>query len=274
MAWSLPRLLRRLAPELAHFQHALPLGYRGRSVVTLHDLSFERDPTLMGRARPAASSRRSCRARRAAPTTCSPSPSGRSATSSSSTACPRAKVTVTPNGVDPRSRPAAAPRRLPALRRRDPGAQGPARRARGGARRSACRSSSSARRRSPSSPRALRAGGADLRGYVTTGRARRPLPRRRRCSSSRRASRASGCRCSRRWPAARRSSPPTTPALREVAGDAAVYAADGDFAAAVRRALADRDGLAAAGHRAREALLLGRRPRAGRAAVYRQVLAS
>jgi glycosyltransferase involved in cell wall biosynthesis len=48
MAWSLPRLLRRLSPELAHFQHALPLGYRSRSVVTLHDLHFERDPSAMG----------------------------------------------------------------------------------------------------------------------------------------------------------------------------------------------------------------------------------
>ena len=41
MAWTLPRLLRRLSPELAHFQHALPLGFPGRSVVTVHDLSFE-----------------------------------------------------------------------------------------------------------------------------------------------------------------------------------------------------------------------------------------
>ena len=48
MAWSLPRLLRRLRPELAHFQHALPLGWRGPSVVTLHDLHFERDPDVMG----------------------------------------------------------------------------------------------------------------------------------------------------------------------------------------------------------------------------------
>jgi glycosyltransferase involved in cell wall biosynthesis len=48
MAASLPRLLRRLAPQLAHFQHALPLGYGGRSVVTLHDLHFERDPSVMG----------------------------------------------------------------------------------------------------------------------------------------------------------------------------------------------------------------------------------
>jgi glycosyltransferase involved in cell wall biosynthesis len=49
MAWSLPRLLRRLQPELGHFQHALPLGFRGHSVVTLHDLHFERDPGVMGR---------------------------------------------------------------------------------------------------------------------------------------------------------------------------------------------------------------------------------
>ena len=49
MGWSLPRLLRRLKPELVHFLHALPLGYRGRAVVTIQDLSFERDPTLMSR---------------------------------------------------------------------------------------------------------------------------------------------------------------------------------------------------------------------------------
>jgi glycosyltransferase involved in cell wall biosynthesis len=48
MVWTLPRLLRRVEPALAHFQHALPLGWRGRSVVTLHDLHFERDPAVMG----------------------------------------------------------------------------------------------------------------------------------------------------------------------------------------------------------------------------------
>ena len=37
------------------------------------------------------------------------------------------------------------------------------------------------------------------------------------------------------------------PALREVAGGAAVYAEDGDFGAAARRALEERDRLAAAG---------------------------
>lgn len=47
MAWSLPRLLRRLQPSLGHFQHALPLRCPVPAVVTVHDLSFERDTTLM-----------------------------------------------------------------------------------------------------------------------------------------------------------------------------------------------------------------------------------
>src|SRR6185437_6394510 len=38
MALTLPRLLRRLRPQLVHFQYALPLGWRGRSVVMIHDL--------------------------------------------------------------------------------------------------------------------------------------------------------------------------------------------------------------------------------------------
>ena len=49
MAWRLPRLLRRVRPRLAHFQHSLPLRGGGRSVLTVHDLSFEREPELMPR---------------------------------------------------------------------------------------------------------------------------------------------------------------------------------------------------------------------------------
>jgi glycosyltransferase involved in cell wall biosynthesis len=48
MAVRLPRLLRRLRPALAHFQHALPLACPCPAVVTVHDLSFEREPSLMG----------------------------------------------------------------------------------------------------------------------------------------------------------------------------------------------------------------------------------
>jgi glycosyltransferase involved in cell wall biosynthesis len=47
MTMRLPRLLRRLRPALGHFQHALPLACPCPAVVTVHDLSFEREPSLM-----------------------------------------------------------------------------------------------------------------------------------------------------------------------------------------------------------------------------------
>ena len=53
MAVSVPRLLRRLRPALAHFVHALPLACPCPAVVTIQDLSFERDPSVMAHARPA-----------------------------------------------------------------------------------------------------------------------------------------------------------------------------------------------------------------------------
>ena len=46
MSVTLPRLLRRLSPALAHFQYAVPLGYAGRSVITVHDISFEGGASL------------------------------------------------------------------------------------------------------------------------------------------------------------------------------------------------------------------------------------
>ena len=48
MSWSLPRLLRRLRPAVTHFQHVIAPGSPSPAVVTIHDLSFERDPKLMG----------------------------------------------------------------------------------------------------------------------------------------------------------------------------------------------------------------------------------
>ncbi len=100
MAWTLPRLLRRLGASLGHFQHALPLGLRIPAVVTIHDLSFEREPGLMGRrdrlvfktvvpraarraARVLTVSERTCRDLR------------------SLYGVPAEKIVVTPNGVDP-----------------------------------------------------------------------------------------------------------------------------------------------------------------------------
>jgi glycosyltransferase involved in cell wall biosynthesis len=48
MAWTLPRLLRRLGADLVHTQYVLPLRSPCPAVVTVHDLSFARRPSLMG----------------------------------------------------------------------------------------------------------------------------------------------------------------------------------------------------------------------------------
>jgi glycosyltransferase involved in cell wall biosynthesis len=48
MAVTLPRLLRRLGAAICHTQYALPLRPRCPCVLTVHDLSFEREPRLMG----------------------------------------------------------------------------------------------------------------------------------------------------------------------------------------------------------------------------------
>jgi glycosyltransferase involved in cell wall biosynthesis len=49
MAIRVPLLLRRLGPALAHFVHSLPLLVPCPAVLTVQDLSFERDASLMGR---------------------------------------------------------------------------------------------------------------------------------------------------------------------------------------------------------------------------------
>jgi glycosyltransferase involved in cell wall biosynthesis len=49
MAIGVPRLLRRLRPRLVHFVHALPPALECPAVLTVADLSFERDAGLMGR---------------------------------------------------------------------------------------------------------------------------------------------------------------------------------------------------------------------------------
>ena len=85
MAWTLPRLLRRLRPDVSHFQHALPLGCHGRTVLTLHDLHFERDPSVMGPLDRLVFKSVVPRAARDARTACSPSRSGRRRTPSSCT---------------------------------------------------------------------------------------------------------------------------------------------------------------------------------------------
>jgi glycosyltransferase involved in cell wall biosynthesis len=47
MAVSLPRLLRRVRPALGHFLHVVPPGCPCPAVLTIQDLSFERDATVL-----------------------------------------------------------------------------------------------------------------------------------------------------------------------------------------------------------------------------------
>jgi glycosyltransferase involved in cell wall biosynthesis len=49
MALSLPFKLRPLRPLLAHFLHVIPPAWRGPSILTVQDLSFEHFPELMSR---------------------------------------------------------------------------------------------------------------------------------------------------------------------------------------------------------------------------------
>jgi glycosyltransferase involved in cell wall biosynthesis len=49
MAVRVPLLMRRLRPALGHFIHSLPIALPCPAVLTVQDLSFERDASLMGR---------------------------------------------------------------------------------------------------------------------------------------------------------------------------------------------------------------------------------
>jgi glycosyltransferase involved in cell wall biosynthesis len=48
MAVGVPRLLRQMRPALAHFVHSLPLHCPAPAVLTVQDLSWERDPSVFG----------------------------------------------------------------------------------------------------------------------------------------------------------------------------------------------------------------------------------
>jgi glycosyltransferase involved in cell wall biosynthesis len=270
MAWSLPRLLRRLEPELAHFQHVLPLGWHGRSVVTLHDLSFEGDDSAMGRLDRLTFRTFVPRAARRADHLLAVSERTKSDVVRLYGVA-EGKVTVTPNGVDPSFTPGGTHDGYVLFvgaihRRKNPLAALDAARAVG------LPLVVAGPEIEPELGRALRDGGADLHGYVSRdelgelyrGAAVLVLP-----------SRFEGFGL----PVLEAMACGTPvviaagePALREVAGNAAVYADDGDFGAAAQRALADRARLSAAG--LERAQLFSWQETARRTvAVYRQVLA-
>jgi glycosyltransferase involved in cell wall biosynthesis len=244
MAFSLPRLLRRVKPDLAHFQHALPLGLRGPSVVTIHDLSFEEPGSTMSLLDRATFKSVVPRAARHADRVLTVSERTRRDIVARY-GIPGSKIDVTPNGVDPIFAPGGAHDGyvlfVGAIQaRKDPLSALEAARGAG------LPLVVAGPEKDPELAASLRAGGADLRGYVPMdelaelyrGAALLVLP-----------SRFEGFGLP--LLEAMASGTPVVaadePALREVGADAAVYAEDGDFAAAARAALDERVRLAAAG---------------------------
>jgi glycosyltransferase involved in cell wall biosynthesis len=269
MAWTLPRLLRRLRPQLTHFQHALPLGYRGRSVVTLHDLHFERDPGVMGLADRVAFRFFVPRAAKRAGHVLSVSErTKRDAVELYGIEPDR--VTVTPHGVDPAFTPGGARQGyllfVGAIQsRKDPLAAAAAAAAAG------LPLVAVGPEKEPQLARELRTQGVDVRGWVEQdelaelyrGAEALILPSRYEgFGVPVLEAMASGTPvvCSR------------DAALREVAGDAAAYEEDGDFAGAVRRVLGDRERYVRAGLQRVKAFSWDETARLT-AAVYRRLLA-
>ena len=245
MAWTLPRTLRRLGAALVHTQYALPYRCPCPAVVTIHDLSFEHG--LMGRRDRLVFERVVPHAARTA---------ARVLTVSERTkrdlvehyGIPPERVVVTPNGVDPAFHPAtqtAAARpyalavgaiqerknqRAALAAARDAGLElvvvGPV--------------------KDEGAAAELREGGARLEGYVEVERL---------------AELYRGAAClvqSSRYEgfglpvveAMASGTPVVTvpdPALVEVADEAAVVVPEAELAAGIRRAVEERDTLAAAG---------------------------
>lgn len=109
MAWSLPRALRSLGVDLCHTQYALPLRAPCPCVVTVHDLSFEREPGLMSRKDRAVFRRVVPRAVRRAARILTVSERTKTDLVELYGVGPE-KIVVTPNGVDPAFTPGDGPR--------------------------------------------------------------------------------------------------------------------------------------------------------------------
>ena len=271
MAVTLPRLLRKLGAALGHFQYALPLMLPCPAVVTIHDLSFERQPSLMSRKDRVVFRKVVPRAARKAVRVLTVSERTRRDLRELYDV-PDEKIVVTPNGVDPAFTPsntllqgdyvllvgAVQERKNPlaALAAADAAGlplvvAGPA--------------------KDEALARELERRGARVTGYVEQDELVR-LYRGAACLVQ--ASRYEGfglpvleaMACGTPVVAV------PEPALREVAGDAAVWAEEHELADGIRRAVAERERLAAAGlERAR---LFSWRETARRTLdVYREALA-
>ncbi len=245
MAWAAPRLLRSLRPALAHFQHALPVRCPCPAVVTVHDLSFERDATAMGPLDRLIFKAVVPRAARGARRVIAVSERTKRDLVSYYGIEP-GRIAVIPHGVDPAF---------------GPGADGPhdyllyvgAIQARKNPLAAATAAAAvglplvvAGPEREPALARELELRGAELRGYVEKSELAR-LYRGAACLVLPSRYEGFGLPVLEAMACGTPVVAGTDPALHEVAGDAAVYAEPDELAGAIRAALAGRDRLVAAG---------------------------